>query len=102
MAQLRASQVQMAVGALEPPAGVIPEFESKSYYSTTMVLVLLPVTSAFILVRMYQKTFVLKSREWEDCKYSLWLQACWLSIIALMHFRYQLHRVGKIHVPCSF
>lgn len=33
-----------------------------------MVIVLLPVTSAFVFIRMYHKSFVAKSREWEDCK----------------------------------
>ncbi len=75
IAQLPSLQVEMAMGALDPPVGVIPNFGSRSYYSTTMIIVLLPVTSAFVLIRIYQKTFVLKSREWEDCKFPLWFKA---------------------------
>lgn len=59
------------MGALEPPPGVAPDFESRSYHLSTMVIVLLPVTSAFVLIRMYHKSFIVKSREWEDCKFSL-------------------------------
>ena len=81
----------MAAGALEPPAGVTPDFGSKSYYMRTMVIVLLPVTSTFIFIRVYHKIFVVKAHNWEDCKFPLSVKR-----ISLMRFRYQPYRVGKI------
>lgn len=90
-------QPRMAVGALEPPAGIIPDFESKSYYSRVLVTVLLPVTSAFVVLRTYLKMFVLKSHGWEDCRFSRFFWNVWHSQRPMRSFtsRYESHCVGK-------
>ncbi|KAL9100970.1 MAG: hypothetical protein Q9163_003712 [Psora crenata] len=48
MAELSDSGAEATLGALEPPPGVTPNLESKSYYSTIMVTILLPITSIFV------------------------------------------------------
>lgn len=58
-------------GGLRPPPGVTPNFvnpDSLRPYFIVTFAVCVTVTSIFVLIRVYTKTFIAKSQTWEDCE----------------------------------
>lgn len=59
------------IPALQPPPGVIPDFESPSPIQATSVFAIifcLSVCTVCLVVQLLTKFFLMKGLKWEDCK----------------------------------
>lgn len=59
-------------GALEPPPGITPNFVnpvSMRKYDVLGQSMCLTVSTLLVWMRMYSKVRLIKSTEWEDCKF---------------------------------
>ncbi|MCJ1471167.1 hypothetical protein MMC07_009815, partial [Pseudocyphellaria aurata] len=81
------------IGGLPPPPGVTPNFVDpyslRRFFILTFVMCV-TVTTIFILVRAYTKTYIIKAHEWED--YISYL--AWTGFICHFGFQFEAFKYG--------
>ena len=66
-------ELNMNGPGLPPPEGVIPNFDNPYNYQSLVLMTLVvcfTISTTFVALRMYIRVFLVKSLQWEDCKFS--------------------------------
>lgn len=77
MAAQNATQLQTLLDgpAGKPPHGVVPTFDSSSILLNTLAWtcgICVSLSTVVVLLRIYTKLIISRSRAWEDCKILDW------------------------------
>jgi hypothetical protein len=68
--ELPPPEIWQYIPAMEPPAGVVPNFanpESKGHIAIVVGSILTALMVCFFAIRAYTKLFILRKLTWDDC-----------------------------------